>query len=129
MNDAASWLQKATGKLNITYSLSNPSETQFYIKTIYMIYNWMDNVKEDLAEQEMNTREAVDNSRNRRIWSSPAEASSSATAWRKRNLGSQHYKLGLSLKTGRWNANAPKRWQESLKNVSPKVLYSSLLYR
>jgi len=41
---------------------------------------WMDNVKEDLAAQGMNIREAVDNSRNRRIWRSLVEASSSATA-------------------------------------------------
>jgi len=30
-------------------------------------------------------REAVDNSRNRRIWRSLVEASSSANAWRRRN--------------------------------------------
>ena len=29
---------------------------------------WIDNVKEDLAAQGMNIREAVDNSRNRKIW-------------------------------------------------------------
>ncbi len=40
---------------------------------------WMDNVKEDLAAQGMNMREAVD-SRNRKIWRSLVEASSSATA-------------------------------------------------
>jgi len=44
---------------------------------------WMDNVKEDLAAKGMNIR--VDNSRNRRIWRSLVEVSSSATAWRKRN--------------------------------------------
>jgi len=37
----------------------------------------MDNVKADLAAQGMNIREAVDNSRNRRIWRSLVEASSS----------------------------------------------------
>ena len=41
---------------------------------------WIDNVKEDLAAQGMNIKEAVDNSRNRRIWRSLIEASSSATA-------------------------------------------------
>ena len=41
---------------------------------------WMDNVKEDIAAQGMNIREAMDNSRNRRIWRSLVEASSSATA-------------------------------------------------
>src|SRR6218665_438327 len=35
---------------------------------------WIDNVKEDLTAQGMNTREAVDNSRNRRIWRSLVEA-------------------------------------------------------
>jgi len=35
--------------------------------------------------QGMNMREAVDNSRNRRIWRSLVEASSSANAWRRRN--------------------------------------------
>ena len=38
------------------------------------------NVKEDLMAQGMNMREAVDNSRNRRIWRSLVEASSSANA-------------------------------------------------
>jgi len=38
------------------------------------------NVKEDLAAQGMHIREAVDNSRNRRIWRSLVEASSLATA-------------------------------------------------
>jgi len=33
----------------------------------------------------MNMREAVDNSRKRRIWRSLVEASSSANAWRRRN--------------------------------------------
>jgi len=37
-------------------------------------------VKEDLTAQGMNMREAVDNSRNRRIWRSLVEASSSANA-------------------------------------------------
>ena len=41
---------------------------------------WIDNVKEDLMAQGMNIREAVDNSRNRRIWRSLVEASSSANA-------------------------------------------------
>ena len=41
---------------------------------------WIDNVKEDLTAQGMNMREAVDNSRNRRIWRSLVEASSSANA-------------------------------------------------
>jgi len=41
---------------------------------------WMDNVKEDLKAQGMSIREAVDNSRNWRIWRSLAEASSSANA-------------------------------------------------
>src|SRR6218665_3890605 len=41
---------------------------------------WIDNVKEDLMAQGMNMREAVDNSRNRRIWRSLVEASSSANA-------------------------------------------------
>ena len=41
---------------------------------------WMNNVKEDLPEQAMHVREAVDNSRNRRIWRSLVEASSWATA-------------------------------------------------
>src|SRR6218665_3676354 len=36
---------------------------------------WIDNVKEDLTAQGMNMREAVDNSRNRRIWRSLVEAS------------------------------------------------------
>ena len=40
---------------------------------------WMDNVKEDLAAQGMNIREAVD-SRNRKLWRGLVEASSSATA-------------------------------------------------
>ena len=40
---------------------------------------WIDNVK-DLTAQGMNMREAVDNSRNRRIWRSLVEASSSANA-------------------------------------------------
>jgi len=39
-----------------------------------------DNVKEDLTAQGMNMREAVDNRRNRRIWRSLVEASSSANA-------------------------------------------------
>src|SRR6218665_1339145 len=39
---------------------------------------WIDNVKEDITAQGMNMREAVDNSRNRRIWRSLVEASSSA---------------------------------------------------
>jgi len=43
------------------------------------------NVKEDLTAQEMNMREAVDNSRNRRIWRSLLEASLSANSWRRRN--------------------------------------------
>jgi len=38
---------------------------------------WMDNVKEYLTAQGMNMREAVDNSRNRKIWRSLVEASSS----------------------------------------------------
>jgi len=41
---------------------------------------WIDNVKEDLAAQGMNMREAMDNSRNRRIWRSLVEASSLANA-------------------------------------------------
>src|SRR6218665_387630 len=41
---------------------------------------WIDNVKEDLTAQGINMREAVDNSRNRRIWRSLVEASSSANA-------------------------------------------------
>src|SRR6218665_1730645 len=41
---------------------------------------WIDNVKEDLMAQGMNMRDAVDNSRNRRIWRSLVEASSSANA-------------------------------------------------
>jgi len=41
---------------------------------------WMDNVKEDLSAQGMNMREAVDNSRNRRIWRSLVETSSLANA-------------------------------------------------
>ena len=41
---------------------------------------WMDNVKEDLTAQGMNMREAVDTSRNRRIWRSLVEASSFANA-------------------------------------------------
>ena len=41
---------------------------------------WMENVNEDLKTQGMNMREAVDNSRNRRIWRSLVEASSSANA-------------------------------------------------
>ena len=42
------------------------------------------NVKEDLTGQGMNMREAVDNSRNRMIWRSLVEASSSAYAsWRR----------------------------------------------
>ena len=41
---------------------------------------WIDNVKEDLTAQGMNMREAVDNSRNIRIWRSLDEASSSANA-------------------------------------------------
>jgi len=44
------------------------------------IKKWMDNVKEDLAAQRMSIREAVENSRSRRIWRSLVEASSSATA-------------------------------------------------
>src|SRR6218665_78591 len=43
---------------------------------------WVDNVKEDLTAQGKNMREAVDNSRNRRIWRSLVE---SANAWRRRN--------------------------------------------
>src|SRR6218665_3467718 len=35
---------------------------------------WMDNVKEDLAAQGMNIREAGDKSRSRRIWRSLVEA-------------------------------------------------------
>src|SRR6218665_583971 len=46
---------------------------------------WIDNVKEDLTAQGMNMREAVDNSKNRRIWRSLVEASSSENAWRRRN--------------------------------------------
>ena len=46
---------------------------------------WIDNVKEDLTVQGMNMREVVDNSRNRRIWRSLVEASSSANTWRRRN--------------------------------------------
>ena len=38
----------------------------------------INNVKEDLTAQGMNMREAVDNSRNRRIWRSLIEASLSA---------------------------------------------------
>jgi len=41
---------------------------------------WIDNVKEDLTAQGMNMRETVDNSKNRRIWRSFVEASSSANA-------------------------------------------------
>jgi len=41
---------------------------------------WIDNVKEDLTAQGMNMRDAVDNSRNRRIWRSLVEASSSVNA-------------------------------------------------
>src|SRR6218665_1789091 len=41
---------------------------------------WIDNVKEDLTTQGMNTREAVDNSRNIRIWRSLVEASLLANA-------------------------------------------------
>ena len=41
---------------------------------------WIDNVKEDLTVQGMNMREAVNNSRKRRIWRSLVEASSSANA-------------------------------------------------
>jgi len=37
-------------------------------------------------------REAVDNSRNRRIWRSLVEASSSANAWRRRN-----WKIGIGV--------------------------------
>ena len=40
----------------------------------------IDNVKEDLTAQGMNLREAVDNSRNRRIWRSLVDSSSSANA-------------------------------------------------
>src|SRR6218665_3021828 len=46
---------------------------------------WIDNVKQYVTAQGMNMREAVDNSRNRRIWRSLVEASSSANAWRRRN--------------------------------------------
>ena len=42
-------------------------------------------MKQYLTAQGMNMREAVDNSRNRRIWRSLVEASSSANAWRRRN--------------------------------------------
>jgi len=41
---------------------------------------WMDIVREDLMAQGMNMREAVDNSRNRMIWRSLVEVSSSAYA-------------------------------------------------
>ena len=40
----------------------------------------IDNVKEDLTAQGMNMREAVNNSRNRKIWRSLVEASKSANA-------------------------------------------------
>jgi len=41
---------------------------------------WMDNVTEDLTAQGVNVGEAVDNSRNGRIWISLVKASSSANA-------------------------------------------------
>jgi len=44
-------------------------------------------------------REAVDNSRNRRIWRSLVEVSSSANAWRRRNWKSvKHCTVMWSLK-------------------------------
>ena len=41
---------------------------------------WMDNVKEELRAQGMNKREAVDNSRNRKVWRSLPDASLSVYA-------------------------------------------------
>jgi len=76
----------------------------------------------------MNTREAVDNSRNRRIWRSLVEASSSANAWRRRNWKLEWLPKEQDTFWGTSSMRAEFVWHTCIWHDTIETIYAKLSY-